>query len=59
MCLDDDSNGLLQNPVNTRMILCPICGNKRCPKATFHGHDCTDSNDPGQPGSNYPPIKTP
>ena len=36
-----------------RMILCPVCGNKRCPKATDHEHECTNSNDPGQPGSIY------
>lgn len=36
-----------------RMILCPVCGNKRCPKATDHRNACTGSNEPGQPGSNY------
>jgi len=51
-CLDDPSLGLA-NPVNMRMILCPKCGNKRCPKATNHRHFCTDSNEPGQQGSNY------
>lgn len=35
------------------MVLCPTCGNKRCPKATFHGNDCTGSNEPGQKGSIY------
>lgn len=34
-------------------IVCPRCGNKRCPKATFHENDCTDSNAPGQQGSRY------
>ena len=34
-----------------RMILCPTCGNKRCPHATDHRLDCTGSNDPGQAGS--------
>ncbi|WP_420213465.1 hypothetical protein ACN8ZM_40340 (plasmid) [Burkholderia aenigmatica] len=34
-----------------RMVLCPTCGNKRCPHATDHRNACTDSNDPGQPGS--------
>lgn len=37
----------------TRMILCPICGNKRCPHASDHELPCTDSNDPGQTGSVY------
>lgn len=27
-----------------RMILCPDCGNKRCPKATHHDNACTNSN---------------
>jgi hypothetical protein len=51
-CLDDPEMGT-QNPTNLRMILCPECGNKRCPKATDHRHDCTGSNEPGQPGSRY------
>ena len=37
----------------TRMILCPTCGNKRCPRATDHTQACTNSNEPGQPGSRY------
>lgn len=36
-----------------RMILCPDCGNKRCPKATDHDNACTNSNEPGQEGSCY------
>lgn len=36
-----------------RMILCPTCGNKRCPKASNHVLDCTRSNEPGQDGSVY------
>ncbi len=35
-----------------RMILCPVCGNKRCPRASNHEYACTASNEPGQPGSN-------
>lgn len=35
------------------MVLCPVCGNKRCPKASDHELDCTGSNEPGQPGSVY------
>lgn len=34
-------------------VLCPECGNKRCPKATNHVHACTGSNDSGQVGSVY------
>jgi hypothetical protein len=39
--------------ITAMMWLCPVCGNKRCPKATDHRLDCTGSNDPGQPGSRY------
>ncbi len=35
------------------MILCPDCGNKRCPRANDHDHACTGSNATGQPGSAY------
>lgn len=35
------------------MIVCPECGNKRCPKASDHTLACTGSNEPGQPGSVY------
>ena len=38
------------------MALCPTCGNKRCPAAANHDNACSGSNDPGQPGSNYPAI---
>jgi hypothetical protein len=38
----------------TIMILCPSCGNKRCPKANHHANRCTGSNDSGQLGSAYP-----
>lgn len=37
----------------TRMILCPVCGNKRCPHASDHELACTGSNESGQPGSVY------
>jgi ribosomal protein L32 len=39
--------------VMTHMIVCPICGNKRCPHSTDHNLACTNSNEPGQPGSRY------
>lgn len=35
------------------MVLCQKCGNKRCPHATSHEYECTNSNEPGQPGSMY------
>lgn len=41
-------------PLSTfQMILCPICGNKRCPHASDHNLACTGSNEAGQPGSVY------
>lgn len=40
--------------IRSHMILCPDCGNKRCPKAADHELACTGSNEPGQPGSAYP-----
>lgn len=36
-----------------QMIVCPTCGNKRCPHASDHDLACTDSNEPGQIGSIY------
>lgn len=39
--------------VGAGIIVCPDCGNKRCPRATNHHQECTGSNDPGQPGSIY------
>lgn len=58
-CIED--NGITVNifdgiPVllsATKMIICPVCGNKRCPKASNHRLACTSSNEPGQKGSIY------
>ncbi len=36
-----------------RMVVCEVCGNKRCPKANDHRNECTNSNEPGHPGSAY------
>lgn len=36
--------------LRNRMIACPRCGNKRCPKAIDHDYQCTGSNEPGQVG---------
>lgn len=33
--------------------ICPVCGNKRCPKGTDHDLTCTNSNASGQKGSRY------
>jgi hypothetical protein len=38
-------------------IVCPDCGNKRCPRATHHDRACSGSNEPGQPGSIYGAIR--
>lgn len=38
---------------NLMMIVCPVCGNKRCPHANDHRNACTNSNDSGQSGSAY------
>jgi ribosomal protein L32 len=52
--LDRDERDFQGMPVTmTRMIVCSECGNKRCPHATNHIYACTDSNEPGQPGSVY------
>lgn len=37
-----------------RFVVCPDCGNKRCPRANDHRNACTGSNQPGQEGSAYP-----
>ncbi|WP_240494678.1 hypothetical protein [Enterobacter roggenkampii] len=38
----------------SRFVVCPECGNKRCPHANDHRNACTGSNEPGQEGSAYP-----
>lgn len=37
-----------------RFVVCPDCGNKRCPRANDHRNSCTWSNELGQEGSAYP-----
>lgn len=37
-----------------RFVVCPDCGNKRCPRANDHRNACTGSNETGQEGSAYP-----
>ncbi|MCW1434390.1 hypothetical protein OLN68_09635 [Citrobacter freundii] len=39
---------------DSRFVVCPECGNKRCPHANDHRNACTGSNEPGQAGSAYP-----
>lgn len=63
------NSGQLNSPVNPvcwcrtcrpvvmadmRFVVCPECGNKRCPKANDHRNVCSGSNEPGQDGSAYP-----
>jgi len=53
-CIEE--KGLKVGPLplsSVKMILCPACGNKRCPKANDHRNECSGSNEPGQPGSAY------
>lgn len=53
-CIEE--KGLKVGPLplsSVTMILCPACGNKRCPKASDHRNECSGSNEPGQPGSAY------
>lgn len=57
VCNQGRIDPVLGLPVNvTRMIVCPECGNKRCPHSTSHELPCAQSNAPGQPGSRYPAV---
>lgn len=51
-CLDAPEHGI-NNPTLSTFIVCPACGNKRCPRATDHRFACTGSNEVGQFGSRY------
>lgn len=42
---------------DARFVVCPDCGNKRCPKAHNHELACTNSNAPGQTGSSWEHVK--
>lgn len=60
-CLTENgriSKSILEEYRPRWMVVCSICGNKRCPHATDCTLECTQSNEPGQKGSsweNYPP----
>ena len=41
------------NPNAWWMVVCSMCGNKRCPHAKDHRLECTNSNEPNQQGSIY------
>jgi hypothetical protein len=63
-CLRDRDEHVLMGSLKvptevTRMVVCAVCGNKRCPHATDHRHACTNSNDHGQPGSAYADVRHP
>lgn len=47
----------IDDPGSMRMALCPTCGNKRCPRAHNHTLACTNSNEPGQPGSSWEHVQ--
>jgi len=49
----DDLTTVPTNEEFVGMVVCTICGNKRCPRATDHRYKCTNSNDTGQRGSIY------
>lgn len=36
------------NPDAWWMVVCDKCGNKRCPRATYHKYECTNSNEVDQ-----------
>jgi len=59
-CLRERGSMINGFPEETKyMIVCPQCGNKRCPHASDHRHACTNSNEPGQIGSVYGPNELP
>ena len=47
-----------QSLADMRFVVCPTCGNKRCPKANNHQHECSGSNEPGQKGSAFETAAT-
>jgi hypothetical protein len=49
--------GILVPLSRTYMVVCAICGNKRCPHANDHRNPCTGSNAIGQPGSSWEHVK--
>lgn len=53
-CLSQETEEATGLPMTSmRLILCPVCGHKRCPHASDHALACTGSNAPGQQGSVY------
>lgn len=53
--IDSPSPGYIERRyIGSKMVLCPQCGNKRCPHANDPRYKCTNSNEWGQVGSAYP-----
>src|SRR3954463_1125386 len=53
-CLRERDARIGGRPVEQMMmVVCRLCGYKRCPHATDHRNSCTNSNESGQPGSAY------
>lgn len=53
-CIDAEPNafGLTSLPNSASvLVVCVECGNKRCPKAQHHDHECSGSNEVGQVGA--------
>ena len=50
---DDDLSWRIYNTLDNFRYACDLCGNKRCPHHSDHELACTNSNEPGQPGSRY------
>lgn len=46
-----------QTVSDMRFVVCPTCGNKRCPRANNHAMACTGSNEPGQAGIAWAHVK--
>jgi hypothetical protein len=57
-CLEEEKSEDGTPLIVTFMVLCSICGNKRCPHASDHNLACTNSNEPEQEGSIYETPKT-
>lgn len=47
------SSGFAQTAAEERFIVCKTCGNKRCPKATYHKNECLGNNNCGLAGSRW------
>lgn len=56
--LCEQEAGMMGAIVWPRFIVCPVCGNKRCPRASAHWQACSGSNEDGQVGSFYGPRES-